>query len=200
MATSLSDKEWIFIQCLCRTHNSTWKAKVWHQPKSACDLLGSKLLQFWVCLTWQCIEGDKSMKCLMIRLELWLIMSFGKLYSKWIPALGQTLVWGRLRSMGLSVTRARLREAMWVSDPIHTALRWSEITPRRPYSVPGPNSLWHVDGHHKLIRWRMVTHCAIDGYSRLVVFLNALTTIELTLCTGGWLWGVSAFLTIRSKI
>ena len=46
--------------------------------------------------------------------------------------------------MGLSVTRARLREAMRVSDPIHTALRWSEITPRRPYSVPGPNSLWHV--------------------------------------------------------
>lgn len=32
---------------------------------------------------------------------------------------------------------------------------------------------WYiVDGHHKLVRWRLVTHCAIDGYSRLVVFLR----------------------------
>lgn len=23
---------------------------------------------------------------------------------------------------------------------------------RRQYSVPGPNSLWHIDGNHKLIR------------------------------------------------
>ena len=61
-----------------------------------------------------------------------------------LPALGQTLVWGRLRSMGLNVTRARVREAMRESDPIHTALRWREVTPRRPYSVPGPNSLWHI--------------------------------------------------------
>ena len=61
-----------------------------------------------------------------------------------LPALGQTLVWGRLRSLGFKVTRARVRDAMRVSDPIHTALRWREITPRQPYSVPGPNSLWHI--------------------------------------------------------
>ena len=29
-----------------------------------------------------------------------------------------------------------------------------------------------TDGHHKLIRWRFVTHCAIDGYSRLIVFVK----------------------------
>ena len=29
-----------------------------------------------------------------------------------------------------------------------------------------------IDGHHKLVRWRFVTHCAIDGYSRLVLFLK----------------------------
>lgn len=29
-----------------------------------------------------------------------------------------------------------------------------------------------IDGHHKLVRWRLVTHCAIDGYSRTVVFLK----------------------------
>ena len=32
-----------------------------------------------------------------------------------------------------------------------------------------------VDGHHKLIRWRFVTHAGIDGYSRMVVFLKCVT-------------------------
>ncbi|CAL8238126.1 unnamed protein product, partial [Merluccius merluccius] len=44
---------------------------------------------------------------------------------------------------------------------------------RRTYQVQGPNSLWHIDGNHKLIRWRIVIHGGIDGYSRLVVFLRA---------------------------
>ena len=61
-----------------------------------------------------------------------------------LPSLGQTMVWGRLRSLGFKVTRARVREAVRVSDPINTALRWREITPRQPYSVPGLNSLWHI--------------------------------------------------------
>ena len=29
-----------------------------------------------------------------------------------------------------------------------------------------------ADGHHKLIRWKMVTHAGIDGYSRLIVFMK----------------------------
>ena len=32
-----------------------------------------------------------------------------------------------------------------------------------------------ADSHHKLIRWRIVTHGAIDGYSRLIVYLHAST-------------------------
>ena len=30
----------------------------------------------------------------------------------------------------------------------------------------------YSDGHHKLIRWRLVTHCGIDGFSRMVVYLK----------------------------
>ncbi|XP_049334153.1 uncharacterized protein LOC125801446 [Astyanax mexicanus] len=44
---------------------------------------------------------------------------------------------------------------------------------RRVYNVPAPNCLWHIDGNHKLIRWRIVIHGAIDGFSRLVVYLQA---------------------------
>lgn len=32
-----------------------------------------------------------------------------------------------------------------------------------------------TDSHHKLIRWRIVTHGAIDGYSRLIVYLRSST-------------------------
>ncbi|KAF5331773.1 hypothetical protein D9758_018551 [Tetrapyrgos nigripes] len=40
-------------------------------------------------------------------------------------------------------------------------------------AVPGPNALWHHDGQHGLIRWGIVIHGYIDGYSRLVTGLRA---------------------------
>ena len=113
-----------------------------------------------------------------------------------LPYCGDVLFLGRLRSMGYFVTRSRLRDVIHTIDPISTALRWrGDIHARRPYSVPGPNSLWHigkcssyiiyitmkkcfiifVDGHHKLIRWRFITHAGIDGYSRLIVFMECST-------------------------
>ncbi len=61
------------------------------------------------------------------------------------PRVGQSFISGRLRSMGYRVTRERVRQAVRTCDPLNTALRWQGIaTPRRPYSVPGPNSLWHI--------------------------------------------------------
>ena len=46
---------------------------------------------------------------------------------------------------------------------------------RRAYSVPGPNSLWHIDGHHSLITSGFVIHGCMDGYSRLICFLKCST-------------------------
>ena len=61
-----------------------------------------------------------------------------------LPTLGQTMMWGRLRSMGFKVTREKVRKIMRQDDPINTALRWrGVIAPRQPYTVAGPNSLWH---------------------------------------------------------
>ena len=37
-----------------------------------------------------------------------------------------------------------------------------------------------ADSHHKLIRWRIVTHGGIDGYSRLIVYLQCATNNEAT--------------------
>ena len=38
--------------------------------------------------------------------------------------------------------------------------------------MPWPNSLWHLDGYHSLIRWRFVIHGCKDGFSRRIVFLR----------------------------
>ena len=37
------------------------------------------------------------------------------------------------------------------------------------YHVEGPNSLWHIDGHHKR---RFVTHGGIDAFSPTIVYLR----------------------------
>ena len=49
-------------------------------------------------------------------------------------------------------------------EPEKTALRWACVITRRVYSVPGLNSLWYIDGHHSLIRWKFVIHGYIDEF------------------------------------
>ena len=88
------------------------------------------------------------------------------------PNDGERLLIGHLASRGIIVPRARVRASIHRVDPENTAIRRSVTIRRRVYHVDGPNSLWHVDGNHKLIRWRMVIHGGIDGYSRTVVFLR----------------------------
>ena len=59
--------------------------------------------------------------------------------------VGESLVTGSLRSRGYRVSRERVRQALRSSDPLSSALRWpGGLTHRRPYSVAGPNSLWHI--------------------------------------------------------
>lgn len=89
------------------------------------------------------------------------------------PDCGLKVYEGFLRSCGLKIQRTRVRESMLRIDPVGLQRRLRRILHRRSYSVPSPNSLWHLDGHHKLIRWGIIVHGAIDGYSRLPVFLCA---------------------------
>ena len=79
---------------------------------------------------------------------------------------------GRLRRMDVHITRKKLRESLARTDPVHSFVRQLYTVQRRTYSVPNANSLWHIDGLHCFIRWRMVIHGGIDGYSRLIVYLS----------------------------
>jgi len=100
---------------------------------------------------------------------------------------GQGYVEGYLKSVGVRIQRRRIRESMARVDPNNTALRWGVVISRRKYQVPWPNSLWRLDGHHSLIRWKMVIHGCVDGYSRRIMFLRcsgnnlAETVVELFL-------------------
>ena len=82
-----------------------------------------------------------------------------------------------LLGQGIRVQWNRVRSSLWRTDPSGILLRTSLLTiviPRH-YSVPGPRSLWHLDGNYKLIRWGFVIHGCLDGYSRRFMFLNCST-------------------------
>ena len=54
-------------------------------------------------------------------------------------------------------------------------------------------SFRHADGNHKLIRWRFVIHGAIDGYSRMIVFLKCVTNNRADTVLGHFLEAVNRF-------
>ena len=61
------------------------------------------------------------------------------------PYSGVSMMYGSIRARGIKVTRDRIRSTLRVIDPIGSALRWpAGPTKRHPYSVAGPNSLWHI--------------------------------------------------------
>ncbi|CAG2225216.1 unnamed protein product [Mytilus edulis] len=88
------------------------------------------------------------------------------------PNAGSQMIQGYLRADGQVIQRQRVRASLRRVDPDGTSERWSAAVHRRVYSVATPNTLWHMDGHMKLIRWGFVTHGCIDGYSRYITFLH----------------------------
>ena len=85
------------------------------------------------------------------------------------PNAGQVMLQGHMISLELRIPRERLRQSLQ-----RVGLR-NSLTPvitRRTYSVSGPNALWHLDGNHKMIRWRLVIHAGIDGHSRLITYIH----------------------------
>ena len=86
------------------------------------------------------------------------------------PTYGERLVIAQLCSQSIVIPRARVRASIHRVDPEGTAIRRSVAIRRRVYHAEGPNTIWHIDGNHKLIKWRFVIHGGIDGYSRVIVF------------------------------
>ena len=85
---------------------------------------------------------------------------------------------GHLHSTGLSVQRRRVRECIHRIAGSHNSQHPAIF--RRSYSVPGPNHLWHVDGNHKMIRWQLVIHGGIDGFSADILMHGGFYVMVLT--------------------
>ena len=88
------------------------------------------------------------------------------------PQSGEKTIRGQLRSQGIRVQRQRIRDCLRRVDSCGVQARSRRLLHRRVYRVESPNALWHLDGYHKLIRWNIVVHGCIDGYSRLIVYLK----------------------------
>ncbi|KAG6848987.1 hypothetical protein H0H93_012214 [Arthromyces matolae] len=88
------------------------------------------------------------------------------------PSFGRRMITGQILEMGHRVSRARIRASYErvMGAPAGLNVR---LVGRRTYSVPGPNSLWHHDGQHGLIKYRIVIHAFVDGYSRMVTAIQA---------------------------
>ena len=91
------------------------------------------------------------------------------------PNDGEVLMQGHLVALGIRVPRSDLRASIHRVHHENTRLRGTHVVRRRQYEVDCPNSIWHIDGHHKLIRWRFVVHAGIDGFSRVIPYIQCAT-------------------------
>ena len=85
---------------------------------------------------------------------------------------GEVLMQGHLVKMGIRISREALRNSIHRVYHAGTVACCRNTVRRRIYSVPHPNYIWHIDDHHKLIRWRFVIHGAIDGFSCTIIYLS----------------------------
>ncbi|KAL0565068.1 hypothetical protein V5O48_016964 [Marasmius crinis-equi] len=88
------------------------------------------------------------------------------------PAFGRRMILGHLKHLGHHVPRQRVRDSYERVTGMEAQFTAREVE-RRRYRVGGPNSLWHHDGQHTLIRWRVVIHAFVDGFSRMVTAIQA---------------------------
>ena len=58
----------------------------------------------------------------------------------------------RSRTPPIIIQRDKCRKLLREVDPSGTTMRWAQAIKRRQYNVPTPNSLWHIDTNHSLIR------------------------------------------------
>jgi hypothetical protein len=93
-------------------------------------------------VTWEFAAlSDRDLDCLV------------KVYKSTKPDSGIRYLVGFLCYHGLRVQRKRVIHLVKQVDSVGRALRMRKIIKQRKYSVQRPNSLWHLDGYHKLIMW-----------------------------------------------
>jgi hypothetical protein len=106
------------------------------------------------------------------------------------PHRGVIDVKSRLEFKSIHVPRSRLRQSLErldIEERINrfdnrqmysfkkiadVFIRKRTTVERRVYAAIAPHNVWHIDGHHKLIKFGLVVHSGIDGFTHLVTFLH----------------------------
>lgn len=109
-----------------------------------------------------------------------------RVYQQHRPTSGLQYIIGFMRKCGLRIQHIRVQRSMSRVDQTGLMIRRSITIKRRHYQVARPNSLWHVDGHHKLITWGFVIHGFIDGFCRTVSLLLYNIPNYSQACLDGW--------------
>jgi len=84
-----------------------------------------------------------------------------------------------LLNRGLVCRKEDVRKELKNIDPDGVAYRKRRRLQRRKYQSPGPNYVWHIDGHNKLKPFGFSIHGCIDGYSRKLIWLEVGTTNKM---------------------
>ena len=90
------------------------------------------------------------------------------------PNCGSKNLIGYLAARGIKVPRQRVRDSLRRIDRIGVYPSVYNYTSPCLLSISS-FALWHLDGNHKLIRWRFVVHGCVDGFSCVPVFLKCNT-------------------------
>ena len=109
------------------------------------------------------------------------------------PNDGEGMLQGHISRLGFKIQRAELRASIHRVDHDNTVSRCSCAIKRRVYCEPRPNTVWHLDGNHKLIRWRLVIHAGVDGFSRMIVFVKCSDNNRASTMLESFLEGTSSF-------
>ena len=106
---------------------------------------------------------------------------------------GEVMMQGYLLHSGIKVQREKLRAAIHRVDHTNTVNRHSSVIRRRVYTTPHPNAVWHLDGNHKMIRWRLVIHAGVDGFSRLITYIRCANNNLASTVLQEFLKGISIY-------
>lgn len=109
------------------------------------------------------------------------------------PYCGENILGQIIKQKGIIVPRWRLRDSLHRVNETGVNERKRGRLKRRVYDVRGPNHLWHIDTNHKLIRWHLIIAGCIDGFSRLIIFLNCLDNNKAGTLLKCFTEGVSQF-------
>ena len=85
----------------------------------------------------------------------------------WLPIQLQ-----KLRSSRSTADKETVRLILKSLDLVGVDKRKRRKLTRREYHSFGPNHAWHIDGYDKLKPFGIAIHGAIDGYSRIILWLK----------------------------